>query len=57
MPVVMVFGLVGNLLSILVLRSSGIDMKVCLNKSSKLFVFFATVSFEHGLLSSVMKQE
>ena len=30
-----------------------------LNKSSKLFdaCFFATLSFEHGLLSSVMKQE
>ena len=28
MPVVMGFGLVGNILSILVLRSPGIDMKV-----------------------------
>ena len=34
MPVVMVFGLVGNLLSIIVLRSTGIDMKVYLNQSS-----------------------
>ena len=39
MPVVMVFGLVGNLLSIIVLRSSAIDMKVYLNKNSNLFVF------------------
>ena len=47
MPVVMVFGLLGNLLSILVLRSSGIDMKVWLDKSWKLFdaCFFCKFKF------------
>lgn len=62
MPVVMVFGLVGNILSILVLRSPGIDMKVTFREVLMMLAIFdcffittASISFSLPQLSSYWK--
>ena len=54
MPVVMGFGLVGNILSILVLRSPGIDMKVgTLAECDNFLMVFDSVSNKFGFIISI----